>query len=133
MENNREQRGEEIQIQVQKACILLSTCHRNSKLYNNTLEAVTMKDLQHSVLYPWQIDEYLLAPKLASDMIFYRGDKAYKEWPCAFPSCQVMLNDIGTKNRKRIYCDVHQEEMCRIADRNRWKRWKERQNAVVLP
>jgi hypothetical protein len=63
----------------------------------------------------------------------------YSQWYCAYIcqhgyQCTNLLDDINTKNKKRIYCDLHRILMQKRLARERYLRWKAKKhdsNALI--
>lgn len=56
----------------------------------------------------------------------------YDQWQCAFVDtngvqCRVLLDNISSKNKKKLYCNSHRELISKRLARERYLRWKARQ------
>lgn len=62
-------------------------------------------DGQYTLLFPWQTGN--IYPKKRAKPSKTRQN--CEEWACKWPGCPTMLNDVETKNRRRIYCPTHHQ------------------------
>lgn len=92
---------------------------------------------QYTLQYPWQIEELLTNHRQRKYRTGFRGKGAYDQWQCAYKDtdgtqCPVMIDNVDTKSKKRMYCEPHRRLVILLDTRERVRRFNERKKQVIV-